>query len=156
MSEPISQQAMSNLETSNLAMSPEEMAQLHAAAFTQSRPWSQEEFASLLGSPLTFAAGNAQAFALVRVIVDEAELLTIATDPAHQRQGLGRKTMQTWQRLAQTRGADTAFLEVAADNSAAHSLYLSEGFVACGRRPGYYSRENAASVDAIVMRKNLR
>ncbi len=132
------------------------MARIHAAAFMQSRPWSEDEFASLLDSPLAFAVGDARAFALVRVIADEAELLTIATAPTHQRQGLGRKTMQTWQQLAQTRGADTAFLEVAADNTAAQNLYLAEGFVACGRRSGYYSRENAGSVDAIVMRKNLR
>jgi ribosomal-protein-alanine N-acetyltransferase len=138
------------------SLSTKAMARLHAAAFTQSRSWSQDEFASLLDSPLTFAAGDTHAFALVRVITDEAELLTIATDPAHQRHGLARKTMQIWQQLAQARGASTAFLEVAADNTAAHNLYLSEGFVACGRRPGYYSRENAASVDAIVMRKNLR
>lgn len=137
-------------------LSPKAMARIHAAAFTQSRPWSEDEFTSLLDSPLAFATGDARAFALVRVIADEAELLTIATDPAHQRQGLGRKTMQTWQQAAQMRGADTAFLEVAADNRAAQNLYLAEGFVACGRRSGYYSRENAGSVDAIVMRKNLR
>jgi ribosomal-protein-alanine N-acetyltransferase len=137
-------------------LSPKEMARIHAAAFTQSRPWSEDEFSSLLSSPLAFAAGDARAFALVRVIAGEAELLTIATAPSHQRQGLGRNTMQIWQQLAQTHGADTAFLEVAADNTAAHDLYLAEGFVACGQRPGYYSRENAGSVDAIVMRKNLR
>jgi ribosomal-protein-alanine N-acetyltransferase len=128
------------------APSPLAMARIHAAAFTQSRPWSQEEFTALLDSPLNFASGDGRCFALVRVIADEAELLT---------QGLARALMQDWQIQAQSRGAKTCFLEVAADNTAAIGLYLSQGFAPCGRRSGYYARRNAASVDAIVMRKEL-
>ncbi len=134
---------------------PQEMARIHAAAFLQSRPWFAEEFTSLLESPLCFASGDRRCFALVRVIADEAELLTIATDPEFQRRGLARALMQDWQTLAQSRGAKTCFLEVAADNCAAIALYLSEGFAACGRRSGYYGRRNAAAVDAIVMQKDL-
>ncbi|WP_415220610.1 GNAT family N-acetyltransferase [Pseudophaeobacter arcticus] len=137
------------------APSPLAMARIHAAAFTQSRPWSQEEFTALLDSPLNFASGDGRCFALVRVIADEAELLTLATDPCFQRQGLARALMQDWQIQAQSRGAKTCFLEVAADNTAAIGLYLSQGFAPCGRRSGYYARRNAASVDAIVMRKEL-
>lgn len=131
------------------------LAQIHAAAFTQSRPWSQDEFTALLDSPLCFACGDGRSFSLVRVIADEAELLTIATDPACQRQGLARALMQDWQTQARLRGAQTCFLEVAADNTAAIGLYLSQGFARCGCRRGYYARKNAASVDAIVMRKEL-
>lgn len=134
---------------------PKGMARLHAAAFTQSRPWSETEFASLLESPLTFAIGDSRSFALVRVIADEAELLTIATDPAYQRQGLGRTIMRNWEKLAQTRGVAMAFLEVAADNHVAKALYRSNGFAPCGRRNNYYPRENDVLVDAIVMRKSL-
>lgn len=135
---------------------PTEMARIHAAAFTQSRPWSETEFTQLLESPFAVAIGDSRCFALIRVIADEAELLTIATDPAAQRLGLGRRTMQIWQELAKTRGATEAFLEVAADNSAAQHLYLSDGFAICGHRKDYYPRKNAAPVDAIVMRKALR
>ncbi|OIQ45065.1 MAG: ribosomal-protein-alanine N-acetyltransferase [Roseobacter sp. MedPE-SW] len=131
------------------------MARIHAAAFTQSRPWTEEEFAALLESPLIFASGDARSFALVRVIADEAELLTIATDPGSQRQGLARALMRYWQAQAQARGARTCFLEVAADNSPAIDLYHSEGFAPCGHRAGYYQRRNAAFVDAIVMQKEL-
>ena len=136
-------------------LTPQQMAQIHAAAFTQSRPWSQAEFTALLDSPLNFASGDGRCFALVRVIADEAELLTIATDPADQRQGPARALMQDWQTQARLRGAQTCFLEVAADNDAAIGLYLSQGFARCGCRRGYYARKNAASVDAIVMQKEL-
>ncbi|NSY37896.1 GNAT family N-acetyltransferase [Leisingera sp. ANG59] len=132
------------------------MAATHAAAFTQSRPWSALEFAALLDSPLVFAAGNARCFALVRVIADEAELLTIATDPAHQRQGLARACMAAWESRARVRGAEEMFLEVAEDNAPAQALYRACGFAVCGRRAGYYRRQDADPADAILMRKSLR
>lgn len=136
-------------------MIPAEMAAAHAAAFTQSRPWSQQEFESLLDSPLVFAAGDARAFALVRVIADEAELLTIATGPAHQRRGLARAVMAGWQAEACARGAATAFLEVAADNLPALNLYESCGFETCGRRSGYYKRTRGKAADALLMTRIL-
>ena len=131
------------------------MARTHQAAFLQGRPWSAREFAALLDSPFSYAVGDARSFALGRVVAGEAELLTIATHPTHQRQGLARALMQDWQTQARLRGAQTCFLEVAADNTAAIGLYLSQGFARCGCRRGYYARKNAASVDAIVMRKEL-
>ncbi|WP_245231005.1 GNAT family N-acetyltransferase [Parasedimentitalea huanghaiensis] len=137
------------------APTPQTMAATHAAAFTQSRPWSEAEFADLLDSPFTFAVGDARCFALVRVIVDEAELLTIATHPEHQNQGLARALMLDWQSIAMQRGAQTAFLEVAADNDAACHLYRSAGYSSCGNRPAYYARETGRSVDAILMRRAI-
>ena len=131
------------------------MATTHAAAFTQSRPWSEAEFAALLDSRLTFAVGDERCFALVRVVVDEAELLTIATHPDHQRQGLARAVMKSWRDEAARRGAETAFLEVAADNTPACHLYETCGFCICGNRPGYYRRQDGTSVDAILMRQAI-
>lgn len=134
---------------------PAAMAATHAAAFTQSRPWSETEFVELLDSRLTFVVGDARCFALGRVIVDEAELLTIATHPDQQRRGLGRLIMAEWQSQAAQRGAVTAFLEVAADNQAARHLYANCGYSICGNRAGYYNRQNGPAVDAVVMRRAL-
>lgn len=137
-------------------MTPQDCAATHKAAFTQSRPWSAEEFTALLDSPLVFAAGDACCFALVRVVADEAELLTIATRPSHQRQGLAQACMAIWQATARQRGAAEVFLEVASDNAPAQALYRANGFAECGRRTGYYPRQDAAAADAILMRKALR
>ena len=131
------------------------MASLHAAAFTQSRPWSAKEFASLLASPLCFALGDSQCFALIRVVADEAELLTIATHPDYLRRGLAADCMVKWQNEAQARGAARAFLEVAADNAAACALYSLCGFETCGIRRGYYARSKGVSVDALVLQRRL-
>lgn len=136
-------------------MTPQEMASTHAAAFTQSRPWTAEEFADLLANRFTHVIGNAESFAVFQVIANAAELLTIATHPNHQRQGLGQRTMQRWQEQAHRLGGAHAVLDVAADNDPAISLYRRCGYTACGTRHAYYLRENAPNVDAIVMERAL-
>lgn len=136
-------------------MTPQEMANTHAAAFTRSRPWTAEEFSELLSNRFTYAVGSAESFSVFQVIADEAELLTIVTHPSHQRQGLALHCMQDWMAKATQLGASRAFLDVAADNDPAIALYKRCGFVSCGRRKGYYLRENATKIDAIVMARNL-
>ena len=135
-------------------LTPEAMARTHAAAM-QSRPWRAEEFAALLSHPGTFALGDTACFALVRVIADEAELLTIATHPGHRRQGLARACMAAWMAEAAARGAAQAFLEVAHDNAPALALYQAMGFSRSGLRPGYYPRPDAPAADAVVMTRAL-
>lgn len=136
-------------------LGPAEMAATHAVAFPHERPWSTTEFATLLAQDTCLAAGDARCFALVRVVADEAELLSIATDPTHRRQGLARTVMQAWMTEAAARGATRAFLEVAADNAAATALYQACGFVPCGQRRGYYRRVSRPPVDALLMARTL-
>ncbi|GAB5438016.1 GNAT family N-acetyltransferase [Falsiruegeria mediterranea] len=136
-------------------MTPADMAATHKAAFTQSRPWSQTEFSDLLSNRFTFAVGDTRCFALIQVIAGEAELLTIATHPDHQRRGLAAQVMTTWHDMAFTKGAERAFLDVAADNGPAIALYQKRGYAPHGRRPGYYKRSAQESIDAIVMQRPL-
>ncbi|WP_170789745.1 GNAT family N-acetyltransferase [Ruegeria lacuscaerulensis] len=136
-------------------MTPRALAGTHAAAFTQSRPWTEAEFNDLLQNHFTHVVGNEHSFALIQVIADEAELLTIATCPQMQRQGLARARMEEWHALAKTLGARRAFLEVAQDNAAAISLYETCGYRPCGLRRGYYVRENNQKIDAVVMECDL-
>ncbi|MGC1503490.1 MAG: GNAT family N-acetyltransferase [Sulfitobacter sp.] len=132
-------------------MTPAELSALHHAAFKTERPWSTAEFETLLASPYVTAFTVPHGFALSRTVAGESELLTLAVDPAHQRQGLGRHLAQTWL-AAICDAASEAFLEVAEDNIAAHALYLSLGFAEVARRPAYYARKNTASAAAIVLR----
>ena len=136
-------------------MTPEACAALHARAFDTGRPWSREEFAALLGSPHVFSVGDDTAFALGRAIAGEAELLTLVTDPAFRRRGLARDRLRRFEQEAQARGAATAFLEVAADNAAAHALYGAAGYAEAARRAGYYPRGASAPADALVLTKRL-
>lgn len=136
-------------------LDPAVMAKIHAAAFDRERPWSPGEFATLCESPFSLTVGDSRAFALARVIGDEAELLTIATHPVHRRLGLARTLMAAWESEAAKRGATRAFLEVAHDNVPAGHLYTSLGYRECGRRAGYYRRGDGTTADALIMDKVL-
>lgn len=136
-------------------MTPDEMARIHARAMTVPPPWSAPVMAGFLSAPGAVFASADNAFALGRVIADEAELLTIAVDPAAQRQGLGRACLTRFIDACRKAGARRVFLEVAADNHAARALYLSLGFAEDGRRKGYYRPTGAEPIDAILMSKVL-
>lgn len=136
-------------------MTPTELAGLYAAAFPGARGWSDDEFSSLLASPHCYLVSSQQSFALGRVIADEAELLTIATHPDHQGQGLGGQCLRGFEQEAIQRGATRAFLEVASDNPAAIHLYESQGWQRAGVRKGYYTRKAGPAVDALLLDKTL-
>jgi [ribosomal protein S18]-alanine N-acetyltransferase len=131
------------------------LAATHARAFSSLRPWSAPEFALLLASPAMILCGDARAFVLGRVTLDEAEVLTVATDPDHRRRGLARTALAAFDARAETRGATSAFLEVAEDNIAATLLYKGAGYAEVGRRPGYYRDDAGKAVAALILRKAL-
>lgn len=127
------------------------LARLHAACFTMPRPWSAAEFSELIESRFVFLETVPGGFVLGRVIADEAELLTVAVDPATRRQGLGAQLLTAFATRAAERGAVTAFLEVAADNAAARALYARGGWQESGHRRGYYHTPEGRSVDALIL-----
>jgi [ribosomal protein S18]-alanine N-acetyltransferase len=96
--------------------------------------------------------GDLVGWAGVMVVQDAAEILTVGVVPSARRAGTARAMIADLLAEAARRGAVEAFLEVRADNDAAHELYRSEGFVDIGRRPGYY---DGGRVDAVTMRKEL-
>lgn len=135
-------------------MTPQDMAQLHGAAFEHERGWSAEEFATLIAQPYTNAFCAPDGFALTRTLAGESELLTLAVDPAFRRHGIARGLLDRW--LVTLRDTtDTAFLEVAADNTGAIALYEKLGFDRAGLRRAYYARKNRPAADALIMTKAL-
>jgi len=68
-------------------VTPAALAATHAAAFLQERPWTESEFASLLTGRGAILTGDATAFAVGRVVLDEVEILTVATHPTIAEQG---------------------------------------------------------------------
>lgn len=136
-------------------MTPDVLATLHARCFETPRPWSAAEFASLLGSKGVFLQTNNAGFAMGREIAGEVELLTLAVDPALQRQGHGRRLLIMFEAEARNRGAQDAFLEVARNNTAGQALYLAAGYTESGRRPAYYTPPSGPKIDAILLRKPL-
>ncbi len=136
-------------------MTPEALAALHAKCFIMPRPWSAAEFVTLLSSTGVFLQSTAAGFALGREIAGESELLTLAVDPALQRQGHGHHLLTAFEAESRKRGATEALLEVAATNTAALALYKTAGYTESGRRPRYYTPLQGEKIDAILMRKPL-
>lgn len=132
----------------------EAMAAVHEACFE--RPWSAAEIDRMMLEGFGLICEEAAAFLLGRVTLGEAEILTVAVDPSFRLQGHGRRLVEAAIEAARDQGAEMIFLEVAADNATAISLYHAAGFQLVGKRPGYYHRAEGSSADALVMKLTLR
>ncbi len=132
-------------------MTPEAMAALHAASFVTPRPWSAAEFAALETDPLCILVIESHGFLIGRAVAGEAEILTLAVDPAFRRHGIGKRLVKGFLEQAENRGATAAFLEVSAQNQAAISLYLRAGFAQAGLRRDYYTAPDGVLTDALVL-----
>lgn len=132
-----------------MALTPAELADIHAEAFEA--PWDEAAMASLLDSPSVFVRGDDQGFIMMRVIVDEAEILTVGVRPTARRGGRGRQLVEQAIVESAARGAERMFLEVAESNTAARALYVSCGFEVVGQRRGYYQRTDGSREDALMM-----
>jgi len=82
----------------------------------------------------------------------QADVVTLAVDPAHWGQGTGTALLSALVDEAGRRGYTEVLLEVRQDNPRARRLYLRHGFTEIGIRRGYYQ---PSGVDAVVMRKAL-
>ena len=136
-------------------MTPAEMAELHARCFTAPRPYSETDFAEFLASPFCFLCIAPHGFILGRTVADEAEVLTLAVDPAYRQLGIARALLLEFEKTAKLRGAAKIWLEVASGNVAALSLYRRANFRESGRRTSYYRRPDGTNLDAILMEKRL-
>jgi [ribosomal protein S18]-alanine N-acetyltransferase len=128
------------------------LATLHAQCFDDA--WDANAIHRLMAGPgvTAFMIGT-DAFILIRAVGGEAEILTLATAPQARRRGHARTLVCA---AADLVGPDMTemFLEVATDNAAALALYSGLGFVAVGRRPGYYRRPSGTA-DALTLRAAL-
>ena len=137
----------------------EELARIHAMGFF--RGWSREELAEFLDEPesTVLVACDARrriaGFILVRLIGDEAELLSIAVDPKWRGKRVGRALLRAALDDLLFTAARRMFLEVDERNTAALRLYRSHGFVEVGKRKGYYPRPDGSAATALVMAADL-
>jgi ribosomal-protein-alanine N-acetyltransferase len=146
-----------SVEPATLADAPR-LAQLHGASFH--RGWGEGEFESMLALSNTLIhrlrlGRKTVGFAASRQGADEAEILSIAIDPRFRGQGLSRNLLLTHLGYLAGRGVRTIFLEVEENNQPARRLYQRAGFVAVGRREGYYRHAGGEQSNALLMRRDL-
>ncbi|MCI4662677.1 MAG: GNAT family N-acetyltransferase [Neomegalonema sp.] len=138
-----------------------QMAGLHKRAFENiGQVWSCEDLEALLSRVFTrgwgvFAGARLRSFILFQILGDEAEILTLASDPEHRRSGHARSLLEKSEKEFLPLGVNSLFLEVSSDNHPAISLYSAMGFAQIGLRKNYYRMSNGESTDALVMQRKL-
>lgn len=150
------------IRTANAADAPA-LSDVHAAAFAPlgQAPWAAEAFRTLLGLPTTTALTIEDETGIAAVIVgqaaaDTAEIVTLATRPAAQGQGLARALLDALLARYTAFGLDKVFLEVMAGNAKALSLYRRAGFNKVGERKNYYKDIRTGRLrPALVLAKEL-
>ncbi len=137
-----------------------ELARLYGAAFEDARPG--HSLAALLRTPGAWCvlalpsrspAGPPVGFVIARLVVDEAEVLSLGVAPGWRRRGVGRALLAEVLRRAAKGTARAVYLEVGEDNEAAQALYRASGFEVIARRANYYRRPDRVRVAALVMRR---
>jgi ribosomal-protein-alanine N-acetyltransferase len=136
------------------------LAQLHALSFPVG--WSEAEMERLLSDPSVIVhvarekggRGAAAGFLMSRCAADEAEILSVAVEPAARGRGLAGELLRHHLARLAARGIRSLFLEVGEDNEAALRLYTKAGFREVGKRAGYYPRTEGA-VSALVLKRDL-
>ncbi|WP_445193464.1 GNAT family N-acetyltransferase [Sphingomonas sp. Tas61C01] len=93
-------------------------------------------------------------FALVRSVVDEAELLLLAVDPRYRRRGVATALLRGIVDDGRASGVADLHLEVRAGNDAVR-LYTAHGFAKVGERRGYYRGNTGQVYDAHTYRRAL-
>jgi ribosomal-protein-alanine N-acetyltransferase len=134
------------------------LAALHAEAFA--RPWQAVDLEFMVADPMTVGDGlflgrsrQPGGFALSRVVLDEAEILTIVVARRLRGRGLGRTLLAAHLARLAAKGAKTLHLEVEEGNAPAIALYETFGFLKTGRREGYYAKPDGRRVAAHLMQR---
>jgi ribosomal-protein-alanine N-acetyltransferase len=136
------------------------IAALHARSFA--RGWSTDEIEAMLADAAIVAdvmhIGREAApagFALSRLVLDEAEILSIAI--AAGRRGAGAATALLAHHLGRLagRGATRIVLEVDEANRPARALYARFGFEQVGSRAAYYHRADGSRGTALLLAARL-
>jgi ribosomal-protein-alanine N-acetyltransferase len=135
------------------------VATLHARSFY--RGWPRQDIEAYLIDPdtPTLVACDARrkvvGFAMLRILGDDVELMTIAVDKRFQGKGVGEALLRACFEDLMMTPARRMVLEVAADNPAAIRLYQKLGFHKLSERKGYYARPDGQPATALVMARDL-
>ena len=130
-----------------------QIAKLEAQCFSD--PWSEKSIASELENPLSLwlvAEENGQVFGYVgsQTVLDESDMMNVAVDSGHRRQGIARALIETLIAELAKMGSRCLRLEVRVSNESARALYERMGFQQLGLRKNYYHNPKE---DALILGK---
>jgi ribosomal-protein-alanine N-acetyltransferase len=142
------------------AMKVADLSAVHEIDCQSPAPWSlgqlEEEMAAPGGQQLlcrSLQDGRTSGFLLARFILDEAEILKLATAREYHRRGVASRLLEAFIATAGKRQIRKIHLELRAANSPARALYEKFAFEMTGRRPNYYT---APIDDALCLTRFLK
>ncbi|PIT69612.1 ribosomal protein S18-alanine N-acetyltransferase [Bartonella tribocorum] len=135
--------------------------QIHQHCFTPS--WKKQAFDTFLTDHSIFGykvflidqSDKILGFCLCRLILDEAEIITIAVHPHYRQKGIGTLLIDHTIHYLQDKRAIKLFLEVESSNLSALNLYQRFEFQKISERLAYYPSKNGRG-DAIIMQKTFK
>ncbi|MCK5720609.1 MAG: ribosomal protein S18-alanine N-acetyltransferase [Thiomargarita sp.] len=117
-------------------------------------PWNKQVFTDCLNAKYiakVLEKGEyLVAYALMSIVLDEANILNICVSPTQQGNGYGEKVLNYLLDLAEINLIQTIFLEVRASNKIAINLYKKLGFNQVGIRKNYYRNSYNLREDALI------
>ena len=134
------------------------LADLHGFAFPISERWSENDIQSLLSNPAVTAftlGADFDAMIIVQQVLDEVEILTLASHPAARRAGHATHLLRQLEAELVQKGARRWLLDVAEDNTPAILFYNRLGFARDGVRPNYYTKGRSKPVNAVLMSRTM-
>ncbi len=120
-------------------------------------PWTREAFLAELKERdsscflVAKSEGRVVGYAGFWITFDEAHITNLAVHPEYRKKKIGERLIRFLLKLAVSKGAERATLEVRPSNSPAQNLYKKFGFEVGGIQKGYYSDTGE---DALIMRNN--
>lgn len=131
---------------------------LAVEAFAHGSPWTEEQYKQTVARPdLTFFIAEIEdrpvGYVGGKVILDEAEVYSIAVEPAFQNQKVASQLIEAYKTHCRANGVQILFLEVRESNLTARNFYVAHQFKEISRRKGYY---NDPEEDAIIMLCDIR
>ena len=122
-----------------------EAAEIERLCFSE--PWSESALSYMCTSQNTRAVavidkecGRLAAYGGAQYVLDEGNIVNIATHPDYRRRGYGRAIVESLIKYAKNNGLDSISLEVRESNKAAIGLYSKLGFKVEGKRKDFYTK----------------
>jgi len=128
-----------------------------AAQSPEAAAWSCDSYRTLLQQSGSLALvteehGEIVGFLVGREVEQQAEILNLAVSPQHRRRGHATSLLTAALQQFESRGVQSAYLEVRQSNIAAIAFYARHGFRSAGLRKAYY---RSPDEPALTMMKNL-
>ena len=112
---------------------------------------SEHSWTCFVTSPANNFVHQVQGFLLLRVIEDEAEILSLGVKKRVRRNGIGKYLIEQAKRFSAIHQLESIVLEVAETNRDAVGFYKKQGFLKIGIRNDYYVFSGKNKKNALIM-----